>query len=136
MSEQKLTVPPRSVFAALVLWAHRASSLQGDAATKLTNKLVELEDTANLDTGEISIRADRDGWISDDLASFLDRLVLFGLAREDPLTLLPKGLELCNEILAKDSGSYSSQIGRVKDALGLCNNRGGQERQTTSCATA
>jgi hypothetical protein len=141
MEGEKLKIPARSVFAGLLLWADSSSSALGrteaDPAVELTNKLVRLEEEVDLDTSEISIRADRGGWISDDLASFVDRLLLFGLVRERPrLVLLPRGRDLCNDILMKDSGNYSTAIDKLKLVLGLAEQHSGPKTAPPDSMTA
>src|SRR5713226_3708667 len=109
MEEQKLHVPARSVFAAILLNAM-------DSATKderdwptivdLSNKILELKKKIHLDISNIPIRADRDGWISDDFSSFVNRFVLFGLAEKSPIRLNDEARKLCKNILMEDSGKY------------------------------
>lgn len=115
MSEQKLSVPARSVFASIVLAADGQSRTVND----MSNQIVELRRTLPLDTSDISIRADRGGWISDDLASFVYRLVLFGFATDDPLELSDEGRSLCNEILKEESSTHPSEIKRLTAALNV-----------------
>jgi hypothetical protein len=85
----------------------------------MSNQIVELRKSLPLDTSDISIRADRRGWISDDLASFVYRLVLFGFATDDPLELSDEGRSLCTEILVEESSKYPSEIKRLAAAVNL-----------------
>lgn len=113
MNEQRLSLPPRSVFATLVLAADGRSRTVND----LSNQIVELRNTLPLDTSDISIRADRGGWISDDLASFVYRLVLFGYATDDPLELSDEGRELCRKMLDEELSKYPDEITKLKQAV-------------------
>ena len=115
MRDQKLSVPPRSVFASLVLAADGHSL----TVNEMSNQIVELRKTLPLDTSDISIRADRGGWISDDLASFVYRLVLFGFATDDPLELSDEGRDLCIEILKEESSKCPGEIKELLAAVKL-----------------
>ena len=127
MSELTLTVPPRSVFAGVLLWSANKAAGKGEpgwpTVVDLTNKIVELKRNRDvrLDTRDISIRADLNGWISDDLSSFVERLVLFGLANEDPINLSTDALVLCKKILVEDAqeNQYRGGIERLSSALSL-----------------
>jgi hypothetical protein len=119
MDEQKLHVPARSVFAAILLNA--MDSPKGDWPTivDLSNKILELKSTIHLDISNIPIRADKNGWISDDFSSFVNRFVLFGLAQKSPIRLHDEARKLCKDILAEDSGKYAEQVDALVRAVGL-----------------
>ncbi|SRR6266568_53453 len=123
MDEQKLHVPPRSVFAAILLNAMDSPAKdQGDWPTivDLSNKILELKKNVQLDISNIPIRADRDGWISDDFSSFVNRFVLFGLAAKSPrIRLNDEARKLCRNILMEDSGKYADQVDALVRAVGL-----------------
>jgi hypothetical protein len=85
----------------------------------MSNQIVELRKSLPLDTSDISIRADRGGWISDDLASFVYRLVLFGFATDDPLELSDEGRSLCNDILKEEVSKRPTEIRRLAAALNV-----------------
>jgi len=82
MDEQKLHVPPRSVFAAILLNAMDSPKSDWPTIVDLSNKILELKNNIHLDISSIPIRADKNGWISDDFSSFVNRFVLFGLAEK------------------------------------------------------
>ncbi len=123
MSEQRLIVPSRSVFAAVLLQATETprpdKGPNWPSLVDLTNIIVDLKRRHHLDTSEISIRADKGGWISDDLSSFVDGFVLFGLATQKPITLAPDARRECEEILSEDSRSYPEGINQLLRAVGL-----------------
>jgi hypothetical protein len=122
MDEPKLHVPARSVFAAILLNA-MDSPATGQSSwptiVDLSNKILELKKNLRLDTSNIPIRADRNGWISDDFSSFVNRFVLFGLAERDPVRLSDQARKLCEKILAEDSERHAKQVGTLAQALGL-----------------
>jgi hypothetical protein len=119
MNEQKLHLPPRSVFAAILLNA--MDSPEGDWPTivDLSNKILELKRSIHLDISNIPIRADRGGWISDDFSSFVNRFVLFGLAEKSPIRLSDEARKLCKDILVEDSAKYAEQVDELVRAVGL-----------------
>jgi len=122
MDEPKLHVPPRSVFAAILLNAmHSPNWNQSDWPTivDLSNKILELKRDLRLDISNIPIRADRDGWISDDFSSFVNRFVLFGLAQKSPIRLSDEARKLCEKILEEDAEKHSEQVDILVHALGL-----------------
>jgi hypothetical protein len=123
MSEQKLIVPPRSVFAAVLLEATESprpdKGPDWPTIVDLTNRVVELKKRHHLDTSDISIRADRGGWTSDDLWSFVNGFVLFGLATQRPITLAPEARRLCEKILLEDGRKYPQEIDELKRAVRL-----------------
>lgn len=123
MSEQKLTVPPRSVFAAVLLRATETprpdKGPNWPSLVDLTNMIVDLKRRHHLDTSEISIRADKGGWISDDLSSFVDGFVLFGLATQKPIALAPEARRECEEILSEDSQRDPEAIMQLLRVVGL-----------------
>jgi hypothetical protein len=122
MEEQKLHVPARSVFAAILLNAMQSPNWnQSDWPTivDLSNKILELKKNFHLDVSSIPIRADRDGWISDDFSSFVNRFVLFGLAQKSPIRLNDEARKLCEKILAEDAEKHSEQVDTLVHALGL-----------------
>jgi len=124
MEEQKLRVPARSVFAAILLNAMDSSAkTQTDWPTivDLSNQILELKKNFHLDVSNIPIRADRGGWISDDFSSFVNRFVLFGLANKSPIRLSVKARALCENILAEDSGKYAEQVDALKRAVSSLN---------------
>jgi len=115
-------VPARSVFAAILLNAMDSPPAdQGGWPTivDLSNKILELKKNLRLDISNIPIRADRNGWISDDFSSFVNRFVLFGLAERDPVRLSDPARKLCEEILAEDSEKHAEQVDTLVRALGL-----------------
>jgi hypothetical protein len=121
MEEQTLRVPARSVFAAILLDAMNSSRdrPEGPTVVDLSNKILELKNNAHLDVSNIPIRADRDGWISDDFSSFINRFVLFGIAKNNPVCLTDRGRKLCEEILLEDSTKYPTPIDTLIRAIGL-----------------
>jgi hypothetical protein len=122
MEEQKLHVPARSVFAAILLNAMDSPRRdRGDWPTivDLSNKILELKKNFHLDVSNIPIRADRNGWISDDFSSFVNRFVLFGLAERSPIRLGDEARKLCMNILMEDSGKYTEQVEALVRAVGL-----------------
>jgi len=122
MDEPKLHVPPRSVFAAILLNAMDSPTRdQSDWPTivHLSNKILELKRDLRLDISNIPIRADRNGWISDDFSSFVNRFVLFGLAENEPVRLSNQARQVCEKILAEDSEKHAEQVGTLVHALGL-----------------
>jgi hypothetical protein len=122
MDEQKLHVPARSVFAAILLNAMDSpAKVNRDWPTivDLSNKILELKKDFHLDISNIPIRADRDGWISDDFSSFVNRFVLFGLAQRSPIRLSEEARKLCKDILMEDSGKYPDQVDALVRAVGL-----------------
>jgi hypothetical protein len=122
MDEQKLHVPPRSVFAAILLNAMDSpdgTRTDWPTIVDLSNQILELKKNFHLDISNIPIRADRDGWISDDFSSFVNRFVLFGLARKSPIRLFPEAKKLCKNILNEDSGKYTDQVAALVSAVGL-----------------
>ncbi len=122
MGERTLRVPPRSVFAAVLLQAMRDPLAQGGnwpSLVDLTKKIVDLKKTHRLDTSDISIRADRDGWISDDLSSFVNRFVLFGLASQNPVKLSPEALERCTQVVLKDRERRPGEVDKLLELLHL-----------------
>jgi hypothetical protein len=120
---ETLRVPPRAIFAAVVLDAreHPPSKDRQDWPTlgDLTQKIIELKRKHNLDTSDISIRADKGGWISDDLSSFVNRFVLFGLASPNPVRLLPPAVERCKGVIAKVWQEQPKDIDRLVSLLDL-----------------
>jgi hypothetical protein len=122
MDERKLHVPARSVFAAILL-SVVGSPTEGQSdwptIVDLSNKILDLRKNIDLDTSHISIRADRNGWISDDFSSFVDRFVLFGLAESDPVRLSDQARRLCEKILAEDLKKHAEQVGTLVHALRL-----------------
>ena len=123
MNEPKLHAPARSVFAAILLNAmHSPNWNQSDWPTivDLSNKILELKRDIRLDISNIPIRADRNGWISDDFSSFVNRFVLFGLAERDPVVRLSdQARKLCENILAEDLERHAEQVGTLVHKLGL-----------------
>jgi hypothetical protein len=122
MDEQKLHVPARSVFAAILLNAMDSPAKDNrdwPTIVDLSNKILELKKDFHLDISNIPIRADRDGWISDDFSSFVNRFVLFGLAQTSPIRLSEEARKLCKDILMEDSGKYPDQIAALVRAVGL-----------------
>src|SRR5258708_24512447 len=124
MDEQKLRVPARSVFAAILLNAMDPSAqTQSDWPTivDLSNQILALKKNYRLDVSNIPIRADRGGWISDDFSSFVNRFVLFGLAKKSPIRLSCEARALCKKILAEDSGKYAEQVEALERAVSRLN---------------
>jgi hypothetical protein len=122
MDEQKLHVPARSVFAAILLNATGSPDKDRPdwpTIVHLSNKILDLRKDCQLDIEDIPIRADRDGWISDDFSSFVNRFVLFGLAQKSPVRLTAQALELCKKILRDDSEKYKEQVATIVRALGI-----------------
>jgi len=123
MANEALRVPPKAVFAAVVLNAaeHPQSQSRKDWPTlgDLTQKIIELKREHNLDTSDISIRADKGGWISDDLSSFVNRFVLFGLARPNPVELSPLAVERCKGVISKVREERPKEIDRLVRLLDL-----------------
>lgn len=123
MANEALRVPPKAVFAAVVLNAreHPLSHGREDWPTlgDLTQKIIELKREHNLDTSYISIRADKGGWISDDLSSFVNRFVLFGLASQNPVILYPEAVERCKGVINKVRETRPDDIDRLIESLGL-----------------
>ncbi len=123
MANVALRVPPKAVFAAVVLNAreHPPSQSRKDWPTlgDLTQKIIELKREHNLDTSYISIRADKGGWISDDLSSFVNRFVLFGLASQNPVTLYPAAVERCKGVINKVRETRPDDVDRLIEFLGL-----------------
>ena len=119
MDEQKLRVPPRSVFAAILLNAMDSPKSDWPTIVDLSNKILELKNTIYLDISNIPIRADKNGWISDDFSSFVNRFVLFGLAQKSPIRLSDEARKLCKDILVEDSGKYAEQVDALVHAVGL-----------------
>lgn len=123
MANKALKIPARSVFAAIVLNAqqHPPSQLRADWPTlgDLTQRIIELKRKHQLDTSGISIRADKGGWISDDLSSFVNRFVLFGLASQSPVRLTPMAVQRCVKIVQKDRENQQDEIDRLINLLGL-----------------
>jgi hypothetical protein len=117
MTEQKLTIPSRSVFAAVLLEAMQ--NRRTSSVVDLTNKIVDLKRNHHLDTSNISIRADRDGWISDDLSAFVNRFVLFGLGSKSPVALSDQAMELCRKILSDDWRKRPAEVQQLVHTLGL-----------------
>jgi len=140
----KISVPTRSILAAIVLWAVEEVSEKTSGSgiiipneVALSSMIVVLKRQHGLDTQDVSIRADigeharelsekigvpLGGWISDDLCSFLGHFELFGLAfreRESgKFEVHPKAIELCNEILEKDSEKgHAEDIRALREAL-------------------
>lgn len=121
MDEQKLSLPRRAVFAAILLQSAerlRAGD-QGETIVDLTKKIVELKKNYYLDTSDISIRADRGGWVSDDLSSFVNRFVLFGLASQNPVRLLPQAVDRCREMIRKELKLRPAEVERLLQVLHL-----------------
>jgi hypothetical protein len=123
MANEMLRVPPRAVFAAVVLSAkkHPISPCRQGWPTlgDLTQKIIDLKRQYHLDTTDISIRADKGGWISDDLSSFVNRFVLFGLASQNPVDLSQEAVERCVEIIRKDMKDQAMDVDRLVKALNL-----------------
>src|SRR6266702_1857423 len=122
MDGPKLHAPARSVFAAILLNAmHSPNWNQSDWPTivDLSNKILELKKDIRLDISNIPIRADRNGWISDDFSSFVNRFVLFGLAEKNPVRLSDQARKLCEKILAEDLEKHAAQVETLVRALGL-----------------
>lgn len=123
MTQQRLLVPPRSVFAALLLNAMQKPLVQerSDWPTivDLTNEMVRLKKELGLDTTHISVRADKGGWTSDDFSSFVNGFVLFGLATESPVRLEPEASELCVDVLRKDHSTHGVGVEELCRQLGL-----------------
>jgi hypothetical protein len=123
MSQQKLVVPPRSVFAAVLLNAMQKPLVRErpdwPTIVDLTNEMVRLRREFGLDTTRISVRADKGGWISDDFSSFVNGMVLFGLATENPVRLEPEATELCEDVLRKDYSTHGAGVGELCRHLGL-----------------
>jgi hypothetical protein len=119
MDEQKLRVPPRSVFAAILLNAMDSPKSDWPTIVDLSNKILELKNKSHLDISDIPIRADRGGWISDDFSSFVNRFVLFGLAKKSPIRLNDEARKLCKDILMEDSAKYTEQVDKLVRAVGL-----------------
>jgi hypothetical protein len=123
MTNEALRIPPRAVFAAVVLNAreHPPSKRREDWPTlgDLTQKIIDLKREHNLDTSYISIRADKGGWISDDLSSFVNRFVLFGLASQNPVNLYPAAVEKCIGVLNKVREAQPEDVDRLVTLLDL-----------------
>ncbi len=126
MVQNALRVPPRSVFAGILLWSREESKRKQRAGDKawptivdLSNEIVELKKQLSLDTTEISIRADKGGWISDDLASFVNGFVLFGLATPRPIVLSEKAVGMCREVLQSDSARDADAVREFCQRLGI-----------------
>jgi len=119
MDEQKLHVPPRSVFAAILLNAMDSPKSDWPTIVDLSNQILELKNNIHLDISSIPIRADKNGWISDDFSSFVNRFVLFGLAEKSPIRLNNEARKLCKDILMEDSGKYRKQVDVLVRAVGL-----------------
>ena len=124
MSGNTLAVPARSVFAGVLLWSLKESLKKKRESTwptivDLSNEIVVLKKKANLDTSGISIRSDKGGWISDDLASFVNGFVLFGLATPRPIILSDEAVGLCREVLESDSRNNPNSIQAFCDKLGI-----------------
>jgi hypothetical protein len=123
MANEALRVPPRAVFAAVVLSAreHPTSGGRQDWPTlrDLTQKIIELKREHNLDTSNISIRADKGGWVSDDLSSFVNRFVLFGLASPNPVKLSTAAVERCVGVLNRVRETRPKDVDRLVSLLNL-----------------
>lgn len=124
MDEQKLRVPARSVFAAILLNAMDSPArAQSDwpSIVDLSNQILELKRQFRLDVSNIPIRADRGGWISDDFSSFVNRFVLFGLAKRSPISLSNDARKLCEKILEEDAGKYKEEVDELVFAVSRLN---------------
>jgi hypothetical protein len=123
MGHEKLVVPSRSVFAAVLLRGteegRRDVRSGGPTVVDLTRMIVGLKTDHDLDTSDISIRADKGGWTSDDLSSFLNGFVLFGLATQNPVTLAADARLMCEDVLKGDGEEYPEAISRLIEALGV-----------------
>jgi hypothetical protein len=123
MAHGRLIVPARSVFAAVLLKGTEAGNREvaggGPTLVDLTEMIVHLKENYGLDTSRISIRADRGGWTSDDLSSFVNGFVLFGLASQNPIRLAPQAREECQEVLKQEAKNHPEEIGRLAGALRL-----------------
>jgi len=123
VDRRKLMLPPRSVFAGVLLWAMGYPSgtkpLESPTIGDLSEKIVELKENLSLDTTDISIRADKGGWISDDLSSFVNRFVLFGLATKSPFDISLEAQRDCEEILLEDHERDPRAVEQLAENLGL-----------------
>jgi hypothetical protein len=122
---EKLVVPRRSVFAAILLKAMEQPPPNHPedwpTVVHLSKEIVELKKNFRLDTSHISMRADRGGWISDDLSTFVNRFVLFGLATRNPVELSERALDLCRQALREDHQAHPKEVDRLIQAVGLRN---------------
>jgi len=123
MDETKLKVSPRSVFAAVLLKGTEGEGggVVGSSPTvvDLTKMIVHLKENYGLDTSRISMRADKGGWTSDDLSSFVNGFVLFGLASQNPIRLAAQAREECEEVLKREATKHPDEIRRLTEALSL-----------------
>ncbi len=125
---EKLTVPKRSICAAVVLWfvknqdsiKFRESCPESDREIyAMTDKVIELKGKIDLDTKDFSIDWGIGGYTSDDIESFIGHFILFGLATEEPLDLSEPALDLCREILHDDHKAQPAELEKLVQALEL-----------------
>lgn len=123
MAHGRLVVSPRSVFAAVLLKGTEGEGggVVGGSPTvvDLTKLIVHLKENYGLDTSRISIRADRGGWTSDDLSSFVNGFVLFGLASQNPIRLARQARDECEEVLKREAENHPDEIRCLTEALSL-----------------
>lgn len=83
----------------------------------LSEAIKKLKDNG-IDTSTISLRNVPGGLYSEDIESFIGRLLLFGYAdQRSPITLSSKGIELCKKIRENAKKKYPNEIEKIEAIL-------------------